>query len=137
MPRKISPRKTSQRAALLAAFEQASRPLAPQEALGMASRHARGLGIATVYRYLKSMAERGELKVVSLPGESTARYEMCGKAHHHHFHCRRCHQVFEVEGCPGNIERLVPRGFELEDHEVVLYGLCAACRKTRRAKRKS
>ena len=120
-------RKTTQRRAILMALERAGRPLTPQEALPLAARHAKGLGIATVYRNLKSLAARGVLKQVSLPGEATARYELCGKAHHHHFHCRACHQVFEVEGCPGNIEPLVPKGFQLEDHEVVLYGLCAAC----------
>ncbi len=129
MRRKISQRKTSQRRALLKAFEQADRPLSPQEALELATPHARGLGIATVYRNLKDLADRNVLKAVNLPGESTARYELWGKAHHHHFHCRLCHQVYEVEGCPGNIEPLVPPGFVLEDHEVVLYGLCAGCKK--------
>ena len=120
-------RKTSQRNALLKAFEQAKRPLSPQEALGLATVHSAGLGIATVYRNLKTLAERGVLKLVQVPGESTARYELCGKGHHHHFHCRACRQVYEVEGCPGNIEALVPEGFVLKDHEVVLYGLCSAC----------
>ena len=128
-------RKTSQRAALLKAFEQSGRPLSPQEALELARPNAAGLGIATVYRNLKSLAARGVLKTVPLPGESTARYELCGKAHHHHFHCRLCHQVYEVEGCPGNIKPLVPRGFLLEDHEVVLYGLCAECRTLRPARK--
>ena len=132
---KISQRKTSQRDAILKAFEQSGRPLSPQEALELATPHARGLGIATVYRNLKDLADRNVLKAVSLPGESTARYELWGKAHHHHFHCRLCHQVYEVEGCPGNIEPLVPAGFVLEDHEVVLYGLCSTCKKRRPTKR--
>jgi len=125
-------RKTSQRSAILKAFEQAGRPLSPQKALELALPHARGVGIATIYRNLKTLVDKGVLKTVSLPGESSLLYELCGKAHHHHFHCRGCHQVFEVEGCPGNIEPLVPKGFELEDHEVVLYGLCSACRKPRK-----
>ena len=128
---KSATRNTSQRRALLKAFEKAARPLSPQQALELAAPHADGLGIATVYRNLKAMAAGGVLKAVSLPGESTARYELCGKAHHHHFHCRRCHHVYEVEGCPGNIEPLAPKGFLLEDHEVVLYGLCAACQPKR------
>ena len=93
----IVERKTSQRRALLEAFKLAGRPLAPQEALELARPHAVGLGIATVYRNLKALAGKGVLKAVSLPGESTARYELCGKDHHHHFHCRLCHQVYEVE----------------------------------------
>jgi len=124
-------RNTSQRKALLKAFEHAARPLSPQEALDLARPHAKGaaIGIATVYRNLRALADKGILKPVNLPGESTSRYELCGKAHHHHFHCRLCHQVYEVDGCPGNIEPLVPKGFVLEDHEVVLYGLCVACKK--------
>ena len=128
-------RKTDQKQAILAAFERAGRPLSPQEALELARPQAAGLGIATIYRNLKSLADKGVLKAVSLPGESTARYELCGKAHHHHFHCRKCHQVFEVDGCPGNIEPLVPKGFLLEDHEVVLYGLCSACKPKRSARK--
>jgi Fur family transcriptional regulator, ferric uptake regulator len=130
MARRI--RETSQRQALLEAFDRAAGPLSPQEALEAASRRARGLGIATVYRNLKAMVDQDVLKTVSLPGQPGARYERQGKEHHHHFHCRRCHQVFEIAGCPGNIEPLVPRGFALEDHEVVLYGLCRACRKSER-----
>ena len=84
--------------------------------------------MATVYRSIKSLVEGGDLVSVELPGEP-ARYELSGKRHHHHFHCRSCRKVFEVEGCPRDIESLVPGGFELEDHEVVLYGRCAGCRK--------
>ena len=130
------PRRTSQRSALRKALEQAGRPLSPQEALELARPHAVGLGIATVYRNLKALAAEGTLQPVSLPGESTARYELRGKAHHHHFHCRLCRKVYEVKGCPGNIKPLVPRGFLLEDHEVVLYGLCSSCKGPRAAKRR-
>jgi Fur family ferric uptake transcriptional regulator len=122
-------RKTGQKQAILKAFEQADRPLSPQEALELAKPHAKALSIATIYRNLKSLAAKGVLKAVGLPGESTVRYELHGKGHHHHFHCRCCHHVFEVDGCPGNIEPLVPRGFVLEEHEVVLYGLCSNCKK--------
>lgn len=139
-------RRTLQRAALLKAFEQAGRPLSPQELLKLATPHCRPsagsrssrakprgrLGIATVYRNLKALAAEGVLKAVNLPGEATARYELCGKAHHHHFHCRICHHVYEVEGCPGNIEPLVPKGFVMEDHHVILYGLCSTCKPRRR-----
>lgn len=82
--------------------------------------------MATVYRTLNSLLEEGFVAAVELPGEP-ARYEVAGKPHHHHFHCRRCDQVFEVPGCPGNLRSVVPDGFRLESHEVVLYGSCAEC----------
>ena len=94
--------------------------------LPAAQSYAPGLGIATVYRNLKALVEEGWLESVSLPGESP-RYEIAGKRHHHHFRCRTCERVFEINGCYTNLLQLTPRGFRLEGHEVVLYGLCGAC----------
>ncbi|NUN95068.1 MAG: transcriptional repressor, partial [Candidatus Omnitrophica bacterium] len=85
-----------------------------------------GLGIATVYRTLKSLLEEGSVVAVEMPGQAL-RYEAAGKEHHHHFHCRGCGRVFEVEGCPTGIGRLTPPGFRLEGHEIVLHGLCPDC----------
>ncbi|MCA9418695.1 MAG: transcriptional repressor, partial [Candidatus Omnitrophica bacterium] len=55
-------------------------------------------------------------------------YEMNGKRHHHHFVCRVCGRVFDIEGCPGQIEAMTPKGFLVEDHEIFLYGRCEECR---------
>lgn len=119
-------RDTQQRRAIRAAIEEAGRPLSPQEILETAKRTSPGLGIATVYRTLKSWVEGGGLTQVDLPGEAP-RYEATGKQHHHHFHCRACDRVYELEGCPEDLRSLTPAGFALESHEVVLYGRCAAC----------
>ena len=85
-----------------------------------------GLGVATVYRTLKRFLEEGILRPVELPG-IPSHYELAGLAHHHHFRCRTCDRVFDVEGCPDRVAELVPAGFRLEEHEVVLYGLCSTC----------
>ncbi len=121
-------RDTQQRRAIVAALERAGRPLGPREVLQAAAPAAPGLGIATVYRTLKALLHAGLINPVHIPGQSP-RYEPAGKRHHHYFRCRGCDHVFEIAGCPGNLEPLVPRGFVLEDHEVVLYGLCAKCGK--------
>lgn len=119
-------RKTRQRDAIQRALEEADRPLGPEEIQARAQKIVPRLGIATVYRTVKALTEAGTLVTVDLPGEPT-RYEIAGKDHHHHFHCRACGRVFEVEGCPGDLSRLNPPGFKLEDHEVILYGLCGTC----------
>lgn len=119
-------RETRQRKAIRRAFREAGHPLSPQELLEAARAHVDGLGIATVYRNLRKLQEKGEIEPVELPGEP-ARYEVAGKGHHHHFHCRDCDRVYEVEGCPGNLRDITPDGFRLEHHEFVLYGLCETC----------
>jgi Fur family ferric uptake transcriptional regulator len=119
-------RNTRQRAAIRAAFESAGRPLSPEEVLSGAQHAVRGLGIATVYRNIKALVEEGWLVSVALPGQS-ARYELSGKDHHHHFHCRDCGQVFELEGCVEGLRQMVPKGFQIAGHEVLLYGRCEPC----------
>jgi Fur family transcriptional regulator, ferric uptake regulator len=119
-------RHTTQRDAIRGAFAAADRPLGPREVLELAQGELPGLGIATVYRNINRLVAEGWLTPVALPGEP-ARYEQAGKHHHHHFHCRRCGGVYEVHGCPGSLRRLVPRGFKLESHELVLGGVCARC----------
>lgn len=119
-------RNTRQREAIRAALRKAGRPLAPQELHALAARAVPGIGIATVYRALRELGHLGEVETVMLPG-AAARFELARSGHHHHFHCRDCGRVFEVEGCPPGIERLTPKGFQLERHELVLYGLCGVC----------
>ncbi|MGI4719352.1 MAG: Fur family transcriptional regulator [Janthinobacterium lividum] len=120
-------RNTRQRKAIHQCMADAGRPLAPQEILEHAQGAVPGMGLATVYRNIKSMLEAGEITTVSLPGGGD-RYEIAGHGHHHHFHCRSCDKVYEVHACPGDMQKLTPEGFVLESHELTLYGLCNACR---------
>ena len=119
-------RNTRQRRAIEKAVGEANRPLGPREILDRARRFVPGLGIATVYRTIRGLVDTGRLRVVKLPG-ATDRYELEGKHHHHHFHCRECDGVFELESCTDDYREVAPRGFQLEHHEVTLYGLCPSC----------
>lgn len=123
-------RSTRQRAAIRAVIVAAKRPLSPQEILEEARAEVPALGIATVYRNLRAMADGGEILAVMLPGE-VPRYEAAGHAHHHHFQCKVCQRVFDVHDCPGNLAQLAPRGFTVESHDITLYGCCSDCRPAR------
>jgi Fur family ferric uptake transcriptional regulator len=120
-------RNTRQRSAIRDAIAQAERPLLPQEVLDAAQQQVPGLGMATVYRNLKSLVEEGELHAVNLPGENP-RFELACHSHHHHFQCLSCQRVFDVHACPGDLSRLAPPGFSVEGHDLTLYGRCQACR---------
>lgn len=126
-------RRTLQRAAIRRAFERADRPLSPAETLASAQEEVPGLGIATVYRNIRNLVDEGWLEEVPLPGAPN-RYEISGKHHHHHFRCRICDRVFEVEACPPDLRALLPSGFRLEGHDITLFGRCAACSASRPAR---
>ncbi|MBQ7567345.1 transcriptional repressor [bacterium] len=121
-------RKTAQRDVVLHVLTIAGRPLSPQEIFDIAKDQVPSLGIATVYRNIKTLTENGTLKPVELPG-TVQRYELAGKHHHHHFHCNTCGKVYEIEGCSMQHDDHpnVPEDFEVDDHVVVLYGRCADC----------
>ncbi len=119
-------RNTRQRAAIRDAVERAGRPLSADEIFAEASKEVAGIGLATIYRSLKDLTEEGWLTTVEVPGEP-ARYERAGKAHHHHFHCCACGKMFEVDGCPPDLDKLVPKGFRVTRHEILMHGECVTC----------
>jgi Fur family ferric uptake transcriptional regulator len=120
-------RRTGQKSAIRSVLEGADRPLTPLEILALAQEEVSSLGIATVYRNLKSLVEDGSILEVVLPGESARLYERGDHHHHHHFLCRACGRVFDIHACPQNVEGLAPPGFVVDDHELVIYGRCADC----------
>ena len=121
-------RQTKQMQAIREAFVEAARPLSIDELRDLASQTINTLGLRTVYRAVRRLEESGEIASVPVPG-SADRYELASVAstHHHHFHCTRCDRYFDIHGCPGGLKKLVPEGFKMEDHDLTLSGLCAAC----------
>lgn len=118
-------RSTRQRTAIREVLARSDRPLLADEVLAYAQTSVPGLGIATVYRNLKTLVNEEALQVVNLPGDKP-RFEFAHH-HHHHFSCEQCKRVFDIHACPGDLSRLVPKGFTVLKHELNLYGLCAQC----------
>jgi Fur family transcriptional regulator, ferric uptake regulator len=89
-----------------------------------------GIGLATVYRTLQSLAEAGDVDVLrTAEGESV--YRRCEqRGHHHHLVCRSCGATVEIEG-PGVEEWAAQvaaeNGFVDIDHTIELVGTCSAC----------
>src|ERR1700745_2242494 len=89
-----------------------------------------GAGLATVYRTLALLREKGVVDVLSHHGAEQC-YRLCGGAHHHHLLCERCHRVVEVQEC--GLDDWVAtaakqHGFGGTEHRVEIVGLCADCR---------
>ncbi|MDQ3557227.1 MAG: transcriptional repressor, partial [Gemmatimonadota bacterium] len=77
---------------------------------------------------LKLLQDTGGVEMVILPsGES--RFEVSELGHHHHFHCRVCDEVFDLDDCPVTIPEggALGNGYVVEDHEITLYGRCPEC----------
>lgn len=120
-------RNTKQRDVIERALSAAPGPLSVAELHARAGAELPQLGVATVYRTLKRLQDEGKVHALNLDGES--RFERADLGHHHHFACRSCGGVFDLEVCPLELPRGAPYsgGYLVEGHEVTLYGVCPAC----------
>ena len=121
-------RHTPQKEAIERCLALAERPLSVAEIRQCASRDLPVLGRATVYRCLRRLRDQGRLSTVELPG-LPPRYELAEREHHHHFLCLRCGRTFDMPGCPGDLRELAPEGFRVQEHFILLKGLCGECAK--------
>lgn len=126
----VARRKTRQRDAILEVIRAASGPLSVAEIHHSAGREIPGIGIATVYRNVKTLRDEGFMVAVELPGEDP-RYEPVGRGHHHHFRCKDCERTFDLEGCPLGVEEgmTLPGGYRVDGHSLTFYGSCEGCRR--------
>ena len=87
-------------------------------------------GLATVYRTLSLLHEKGVVDSFAHHGTELC-YRLCTDAHHHHLLCTTCHRVVEIEQCgiDGWIAEVTSRhGFVATEHRVEIAGVCGDCR---------
>jgi Fur family transcriptional regulator, stress-responsive regulator len=117
-------RATAQRRAIYSLFAGTENGhLSAEEVFQRARAQLPELSRATVYNALGELAEAGLLGVVEGPGP---RQFDANVAPHHHFRCRRCSALFDIE--PERIDMTLREpGFEVERAHVLLEGLCPEC----------
>ncbi|HQY33967.1 Fur family transcriptional regulator [Actinotalea sp.] len=124
-------RMTRQRSAVADVLEDLEEFRSAQQLHELLRERGQGIGLATVYRTLQTLAEQGEVDVLrTTDGEAV--YRRCARReHHHHLVCRTCGHTVEIDG-PG-VESWAAQvgashGFDDVEHTVELSGRCAACR---------
>ncbi|MFK5676766.1 MULTISPECIES: Fur family transcriptional regulator [unclassified Ligilactobacillus] len=87
-----------------------------------------GMSHNTIYRNIKEFSELGIIETQTRVHGMCVKYQCDFQhTHHHHFICRRCGRVIEVEVCPADLVGDQLPGCQLEDHHFEVYGLCAQC----------
>jgi Fur family ferric uptake transcriptional regulator len=88
------------------------------------------VSLATVYRTLEHLREKGEAEV-RIDDDGEAQYMVC-EPHHHHHHaiCSKCGRVTDVD-CSA-MEQVTEslrtsHGFELDAHKIEFVGRCREC----------
>ena len=106
--------------------------LTAQEIFDRLRENDRRVGIASVYRTLDLLVEKGLAQKVDI-GAGVARYEPAHPSgdHHHHIVCDNCGKVEAF--ADSRLERALHRvetstGYAIAGHDVVLRGGCGDCR---------
>ncbi len=122
---------TSQRVAVLQAVSNSPHATADEVAdharsvLGSISRQA-------VYDALSVLVDKGLVRRIE-PAGSPARYEDRVGDNHHHLICRSCGNVVDVDCAVGNrpcLEAEDAHGYDIDEAEVIYWGVCPNCRQT-------
>lgn len=94
--------------------------------------HGEEIGLATVYRVLTQFETAGLVSRHHFEGGHSV-FEIDSGEHHDHMLCVRCGKIEEfVDETIEDRQKELARkaGFELTDHCLYLYGICANCQKT-------
>jgi Fur family ferric uptake transcriptional regulator len=89
------------------------------------------IGLATVYRVLTQFEDAKIVTRHRFEGGHSV-YELNAGAHHDHILCLKCGRVDEF--VDAEIEKrqrkiAIDAGYEMTDHALYIYGVCAACRR--------
>ncbi|MBO5214624.1 MAG: transcriptional repressor [Clostridia bacterium] len=91
-----------------------------------AKRTCPSLGIATVYRNLKRLSEKGQIVAIETSNGSV-HYDACVKEHAH-FICEKCGKILDIDFPEVPFTEAENAGYEVHRGKVVLYGLCPHCK---------
>jgi Fur family transcriptional regulator, stress-responsive regulator len=120
---------TAQRRAVASVLHGANVHLTADEIFERARHELPEISRATVYNTIHELTRLGELFELSLDGRSK-RYDPNVHPGHHHFVCRSCRAIHDVNlGQPApSLDRDAHPGLHADTAQIVYGGLCAACR---------
>lgn len=87
--------------------------------------------LSTIYRTLETFSKNGIIKK-ELPQSGTAVYFVAPQEHCHILECKNCHNTIKLKYCPYdkvNTKIKKETNFEVDEENVVIYGLCKNCNK--------
>ncbi|GGN49515.1 transcriptional repressor [Streptomyces albiflavescens] len=123
-------RVTAQRMALLMAISESAGHLDADALRERAQRVTGSLSLQATYNVLRALTDAGLVRCTQISGHP-ARYEIERHDNHHHFVCRSCGAIRDVEctvGAAPCLETHLPAEYDIQEAAVTFWGLCPDCR---------
>lgn len=122
-------RVTAQRMAMLLAINESPGHLDADTLRQGAQRVTGGLSLQATYNVLRALTDAGLIRCTQIAGHP-ARYEIERHDNHHHFVCRDCGSIRDVECAVGTRPCLVaklPQEYSIDEAAVTFWGTCPNC----------
>ena len=113
---------------LLEQLKRADRELSGQDLHALLRQGPQPMGLATVYRHLRQLQQRGLIRCRHLPSGEALFAPM--ERDEHHLTCVDCGATLVLEHCPMHNAKLhgdQADGFQLLFHTLEFFGLCSHC----------
>ena len=120
---------TSQRMLIAETLLKSSKHIKAEELYQMVHKKNPKIGLATVYRTLQIMKDRGLIEKRDF-GEGCSRYEDSKAMHHDHLICLKCGRVIEFDEPTietMQMEVAKKNKFKVLSHRLELFGYCNHC----------
>jgi len=119
---------TPQRLGVYKILSQEVRHLTAEEIYEKIKKRFPGVSLATVYTILELFKEKKLVQEIRIKIDKS-----CFEARvdrHHHFLCKKCGQIFDVDIAPClSLEKKEVDGHLIEEHQGYFYGICRICKK--------
>lgn len=107
---------------------QANSPLTPSEIFEKLK--TEGITLSSIYRTLETFSKEN-IVIKDNNQQGTALYTLNNDDHCHYLECKNCHDKIKLDYCPYhkiNSQIAQKYNFEVDEYNVVLYGLCEDCK---------
>lgn len=122
-------KKTKTREEILNLFNSSSTPLSAGEIYNQLK--DKNITLSTIYRSLDTFTVENML-IKDTDKNGVAIYMIKKEHHAHYLECKNCHNKVELEYCPYHkINNKISKDFDfqVDEHNVVIYGTCKNCNK--------
>jgi len=122
---------SSKRLTIVESILTSKKHLTAEELYTKVKKTDKSIGIATVYRTIKLLADCGLVRELRFKDETPSYEPVLGQYHHGHLVCLKCGEIKEVSDT--KTEELQSKlakenGYDLQSYRLDLFGICPKCK---------
>lgn len=123
----MTERLTNQKQIILDYLQSTKKHPTAEEVFAAVKKRLPRISLGTVYRNLDNFTKKNIIE--EIPGESK-RFD-ADLSHHHHFVCKKCHHIFDLDNLKSDLKNLKAKTHTLgtfDNYKIFVYGICKKCK---------